>query len=217
LLYLGAQQRRADPATGLIQMGARSYSPSLGRFMSEDPVFGHLGVGASVDRYLYVWDNPLNLYDLNGQDVCVPSPFGDACAGDAAEDVGGAASDVANSTWDWTAPGRGWVGDRAQDFWKATHSYVWSCLGNGAVGAGVGAVVGAGAAGAGAAPGAIAGGISGCAQGVAQQGLDDLGQDELSNVVEYGSGARDVSHLVHDFNKEAPWVWQGLRDLAGIL
>jgi RHS repeat-associated protein len=69
--YLGAQERRADPASGLIQMGERSYSPSLGGFISEDPVFGHLGVGASVDRYLYVWDNPLNRYDLNGRDVCV--------------------------------------------------------------------------------------------------------------------------------------------------
>lgn len=28
--YLGAWERRADPTTGLIQMGARSYSPSLG-------------------------------------------------------------------------------------------------------------------------------------------------------------------------------------------
>lgn len=34
-----------------------------------------------------MWDNPLNHYDLNGRDVCAPTPFGDACAGDAAEDV----------------------------------------------------------------------------------------------------------------------------------
>jgi RHS repeat-associated protein len=68
--YLGAWERPTDPATGLIQMGARSYDPALGSFMTEDPVMGHLGVGASVDRYPYVWDNPLSRYDLNGRDLC---------------------------------------------------------------------------------------------------------------------------------------------------
>jgi len=93
--YLGAQQRRFDPTSGLIQMGARSYSPTLGRFLTEDPVLGHLGVGTSFNRHAYVWDNPLNLYDLDGLDVCVPTPFGDACAEEAAEDVGNAAGNAA--------------------------------------------------------------------------------------------------------------------------
>lgn len=97
--YLGAQQRRFDPTSGLIQMGARSYSPALGRFMSEDIVLGHLGLGISLNRYAYVWDNPLNLYDLNGRDVCVPTPFGDACAGEAAEDIGNAAGNGAENAW----------------------------------------------------------------------------------------------------------------------
>lgn len=30
---------------------------------------GHLGVGISANRYPYVWDNPLNRYDLNGRDL----------------------------------------------------------------------------------------------------------------------------------------------------
>lgn len=68
--YLGAYERPTDPATGLIQMGARSYSPGLGRFMTEDPVAGHMGNGLSADRYPYALDNPLNLYDLNGRDTC---------------------------------------------------------------------------------------------------------------------------------------------------
>jgi len=127
--YLGVQERRFDPATGLIQMGARSYTPAHGRFLTEDPVYGHFGIGASVDRYLYVWDNPLNRYDLDGRDVCVPTPFGDACAEDAAEDVGNAAKGAAETVgktaasgaedaWNWTAPGRQWFGNRAQDFSK---------------------------------------------------------------------------------------------------
>jgi RHS repeat-associated protein len=142
--YLGAQERRSDPTAGLIQMGQRPYDPSLGAFTSEDPVLGHLGSAVTLDRYPYAWDNPLNRYDLNGRDVCVPTPFGSACAEEAAEDVAegaegiagtgeeaistgwdtgeevaGAAGSGIDTAWDWTASGRGWVGDRAQDFAKS--------------------------------------------------------------------------------------------------
>ncbi|HEU5104991.1 MAG TPA: right-handed parallel beta-helix repeat-containing protein [Solirubrobacterales bacterium] len=131
--WLGAQQRRADPATGLVQMGARSYAPELGGFLAEDPVLGHIGLGITTNRYPYAWDNPMNLYDLDGRDVCVLG----ACVGpddlvtvgeefegglgiaeegvDAATSSAGSAADGA---WDWTAPGRGWVADRSRDFWK---------------------------------------------------------------------------------------------------
>jgi RHS repeat-associated protein len=133
--YLGAWQRRADPASGLIQMGERSYSPSLGGFLSEDPVLGHFGIGASVDRYLYVWDNPLNRYDLNGRDVCILG----ACASETVESVtnnaeelgagwkyvekgagvvGSSVGSSAEDAWDWAGPSRQWIADRAQDFWK---------------------------------------------------------------------------------------------------
>jgi RHS repeat-associated protein len=87
--YIGAWERPTDPTTGMIQMGARTYDPSLGSFTSEDPVLGHLGVGESLDHYPYVRNNPLNAYDLNGLDVCIPTPFGGACAGEAA-DIGNA-------------------------------------------------------------------------------------------------------------------------------
>jgi RHS repeat-associated protein len=130
--YLGVQERRADPMSGLIQMGARFYDPQLGAFLSEDVVYGAVGIGTSLDRYAYVWGNPVNLYDLDGRDVCVPTPFGDACAEEAAEtaeDLGNVAGDVGNAAWnarktavdarndavdaawDWTAPGRQQVAD----------------------------------------------------------------------------------------------------------
>ncbi len=72
--YLGAYERRADPTSGVIQMGARAYDPALGSFDSEDSVLGHKGIGISFDRHLYVWDNPLNRYDLNGRDVLPALP-----------------------------------------------------------------------------------------------------------------------------------------------
>jgi len=92
--YLGAWERPSDSASGMIQMGARSYAPALGVFASEDPVLGHLGIGVSANRYPYTWDNPLNRSDLNGRDVCV---FG-ACAGDAAESVASGAEEVAGGS-----------------------------------------------------------------------------------------------------------------------
>jgi RHS repeat-associated protein len=137
--YLGSQQRRTDPASGLIQMGERAYSPQLGGFLSEDPVFGHVGHGTSFDRHVYVWDNPLNRYDLEGRDVCVFS----ACAEDAVEGVaevggelregwgiaeeglsvvGSATDSAAEGVWGWTAPGRGFVSDRFNDFIKTANS-----------------------------------------------------------------------------------------------
>jgi len=129
--FLGAWERPTDPASGLIQMGARTYDPSLGSFASEDPVFGHLGLGESVDRYLYVRDNPLGAYDLNGRDFCIAG----ACAGEAAEDVGGAAESAwnevqeagnsigtgAEEAWNATAPGRHWISSRTEDFVKQIH------------------------------------------------------------------------------------------------
>jgi RHS repeat-associated protein len=68
--WLGAQQRRSDPATGLVQMGIRPYNPALGSFAVEDPVLGTPGESQSLSRYPYAWDNPLNLYDLDGREVC---------------------------------------------------------------------------------------------------------------------------------------------------
>jgi RHS repeat-associated protein len=125
--FLGAYERRADPTTGLIQMGARSYSSDPGAFISEDPVLGHIGIGVSSNRYPYTWDNPLNRYDLSGRDVCVPTPFGDACAGDAAEDARHAAETALNAAQD-VNDARGaveqeakeYLAQRASDFWKKT-------------------------------------------------------------------------------------------------
>ncbi len=65
--YLGAYLRRSDPDTGLTQMGARQYEPSLGRFMSEDRVLGRSSLGQSWNRHSYVYDRPLVLYDLDGE------------------------------------------------------------------------------------------------------------------------------------------------------
>ena len=201
--YLGAWERPSDPTSGLIQMGARSYAPSLGSFVSEDPVLGHLGIGISVNRYPYVWDNPSNRYDLNGRDICVFK----ACAGDVAESaeelpgeleegweqvergagqVGSSVGSAAERGWEWTAPGRRWIADRAQDFWKKYGSPIesvykfaganWEGCVKGAVpGALIGGSGGTAFFGIGALPGSIGGGVLGCGSVVGSNQLLEVG------------------------------------------
>jgi hypothetical protein len=50
-----------DTSQPIIDMGARSYSPTLGRFLTTDPIEN----GTSND-YTYV-DDPINQYDLDGR------------------------------------------------------------------------------------------------------------------------------------------------------
>jgi RHS repeat-associated protein len=151
--YLGAWERPSDPVGGLIQMGARSYDPALGSFVSEDPVLGHFGVAVSANRYPYAWDNPLNRYDLEGRDVEIPgAPI---CV------LGCSPEEPRELT------------DRAQDFWKHVRGPLsdiynfagnhWQgCVEGAGAGAATGATLGAPAGPPGSAAGARTGALVGC-------------------------------------------------------
>jgi RHS repeat-associated protein len=63
--WLGQHQRATETEAALqptIEMGARQYSPLLGRFLQVDPIEG----GTTTNDYGYVPD-PVNQFDLNGQ------------------------------------------------------------------------------------------------------------------------------------------------------
>ncbi|HEX7279068.1 MAG TPA: RHS repeat-associated core domain-containing protein [Solirubrobacterales bacterium] len=59
--WLGGKQRQTELGSGVIQMGARSYVPSIGRFLTPDPIFG-----GSANAYDYANQDPINAFDLEG-------------------------------------------------------------------------------------------------------------------------------------------------------
>jgi RHS repeat-associated protein len=65
--WLGGKQRRTELPSGVVQMGARSYVPSLGRFLTPDPVFG-----GSANPYDYANQDPVNRFDLTGEECESP-------------------------------------------------------------------------------------------------------------------------------------------------
>lgn len=57
-----------DPDTGLVRFGARDYDPSMGRWVSKDPIqFG----GGQTNLYVYVNNDPVNRSDPSGLEVWV--------------------------------------------------------------------------------------------------------------------------------------------------
>jgi RHS repeat-associated protein len=56
------QLRRTELPSGVIRMGVRSYVPTMGRFLSPDPI-----PGGSANAYEYASGDPVNNFDLTGE------------------------------------------------------------------------------------------------------------------------------------------------------
>lgn len=63
---LGFQSMLTDPVTGLVDMGARSYDATTGRFTQVDTVIGALTSPVTLNRYTYGNADPLNHFDPDG-------------------------------------------------------------------------------------------------------------------------------------------------------
>ncbi len=68
--WLGQHQRglEHEAGSGIIEMGARSYDPVLGRFLEVDPV-----EGGCLNDYEYAKGDPVNYVDLTGSVACPTS------------------------------------------------------------------------------------------------------------------------------------------------
>jgi RHS repeat-associated protein len=64
LKFTGEQ---TDDETGLIYLRARYYDPEVGRFVTKDPFPGFDNDVQSINRYVYVQNNPANLDDPSGK------------------------------------------------------------------------------------------------------------------------------------------------------
>jgi RHS repeat-associated protein len=60
--WLGADELSTELPTGIMNMGARSYIPQLGRFEQTDPQ-----PGGSANAYAYTSDDPVNESDPSGE------------------------------------------------------------------------------------------------------------------------------------------------------
>lgn len=63
-LFAGEQY---DPNAGFYYLRARYYNPAYGRFISMDPWHGNIFEPASLHKYVYAYNNPMNYIDPTGR------------------------------------------------------------------------------------------------------------------------------------------------------
>jgi RHS repeat-associated protein len=61
--------QRLDESTGLYYYGARYYDPALGRFVQADTIVPEPGNPQALNRYSYVYNNPLRYIDPTGHEA----------------------------------------------------------------------------------------------------------------------------------------------------
>ncbi len=73
--YDGGQGVRYDTETGLYWISVRAYDPTLGRFISHDPLGRLAAMGLDTEPYVYTYNNPVNYTDPSG--LYIPGPNGE--------------------------------------------------------------------------------------------------------------------------------------------
>ncbi len=189
-INLGFQGSLTDSATGMVDMGFRSYDPATARFISADNVTGAYGAPVELNRYRYGNADPINYIDPDGH---WPQWLDNAVdwVGDLFQRGTGAAGDKFDNT---TTTLAGW-GNSAKDWAKANKAgiaefavgvvvYAGCEFAIGAGSGGVGAIAGAAACGALAGElGALAGQAVRCSDHTTESGCDPV---EFANAVIVG-------------------------------
>jgi RHS repeat-associated protein len=107
-----------DAESGIDYALARSYANTQGRFLSADPLQGHVGDPQSWNRYAYVENDPINLSDPTGQSLWddITDLFGGEDDDNSKPQVAfiqGTAIpvDISSATWQtaWPNPGSSWT------------------------------------------------------------------------------------------------------------
>ncbi len=63
--------REYDNESGLYYFRARTYDPSIGRFLQKDPLQGNLKLPQTLNLYAYALNNPVSITDPSGQQVLI--------------------------------------------------------------------------------------------------------------------------------------------------
>lgn len=61
------QSQQLDPESSMYFLRARYYDPTIGRFISKDPIKGSLMNPQTQNPYAYAANNPINLHDPSGE------------------------------------------------------------------------------------------------------------------------------------------------------
>jgi len=100
-----------DQHTKLTRFGARDYDAQAGRWTSKDPIRFN---GDGPNLYGYVFNDPINIYDITGKKIRKGSSAGGVCNNSTNCSVVVAGMD--NSSWAYVAPGSSSPGGYDWDF-----------------------------------------------------------------------------------------------------
>ncbi|MGW2525033.1 RHS repeat-associated core domain-containing protein [Streptomyces sp. NPDC001617] len=96
--------KTTDSTTGLTDIGAREYDPTLGRFISLDPLF-QKEVSQSLNGYSYGAGNPISFSDPTGKGLACGPGFDVGCGNGVVTHGDGSLSKNGNPTGGGVAPG----------------------------------------------------------------------------------------------------------------
>ncbi|MFE0040333.1 RHS repeat-associated core domain-containing protein [Streptomyces sp. NPDC059015] len=94
----------ADTTTGLTHIGAREYDPTIGQFISVDPLL-ELDKHQTLNGYTYGAQNPVTFSDPTGLGLACGGSFGEGCGNGVVTHADGSLSSGGNATGGGTAPG----------------------------------------------------------------------------------------------------------------